>query len=78
MRTATGSPSVSSTFDGLRENSEAEGTATMDVSTLECRGPSEWRIPPQGAMRVPGIIYADRDLIEQMDEKVREQVMNVE
>jgi tRNA-splicing ligase RtcB len=28
-------------------------------------------------MQVPGIIYADRDLIEQMDEKVREQVMNV-
>lgn len=31
----------------------------------------------QGAMRVPGILYASRALIEQMDDKVCEQVVNV-
>ncbi len=49
----------------------------MDPATLEQAGPCAWRIPPSGAMRVPGIIYADRTLIEDMDEKVREQVVNV-
>jgi tRNA-splicing ligase RtcB len=49
----------------------------MDLSTLEQVGPYEWRIPPSGAMRVPGVIYADRALISDMDEKVREQVVNV-
>ena len=49
----------------------------MDLSTLEQIGPCEWRIPPIGAMNVPGIIYADRTLVSEMDEKVREQVVNV-
>jgi tRNA-splicing ligase RtcB len=49
----------------------------MDLSTLEQVGPCEWRIPREGAMHVPGIIYADRPLIADMDEKVREQVINV-
>nr|NIS40581.1 RNA-splicing ligase RtcB [Desulfuromonadales bacterium] len=49
----------------------------MDLSTLEQAGSFEWHIPPSGAMRVPGIIYADRALISDMDEKVREQVVNV-
>ncbi len=37
----------------------------------------EWRIEPRGAMRVPGVIFADQDLIEAMDDKVFEQVANV-
>ncbi|HEX9769637.1 MAG TPA: RtcB family protein [Kiloniellales bacterium] len=49
----------------------------MDPSTLDQVGPYEWHIPVHGAMRVPGIIYADRALISDMDEKVREQVVNV-
>ena len=49
----------------------------MDPSTLDQVGPYEWHIPARGAMRVPGIIYADRALISDMDEKVREQVVNV-
>jgi tRNA-splicing ligase RtcB len=36
-----------------------------------------WRIEPHGAMRVPGIIYADEALIRGMDRKVYEQVCNV-
>jgi len=49
----------------------------MDLSALEQAGPYEWRIPRSGAMRVPGVIYADRALISDMDEKVCEQVTNV-
>jgi tRNA-splicing ligase RtcB len=37
----------------------------------------EWQIEPTGQMRVPGIIYAGEKLIEDMDEKVREQLSNV-
>jgi tRNA-splicing ligase RtcB len=37
----------------------------------------EWRMEPRGAMRVPGVIFADRALIDEMDDKVFEQVANV-
>jgi tRNA-splicing ligase RtcB (3'-phosphate/5'-hydroxy nucleic acid ligase) len=36
-----------------------------------------WEIPRQGDMRVPGRIFASEKLIQDMDEKVREQVTNV-
>ena len=49
----------------------------MDTSTLTRTSDYEWRIEPQGDMRVPGIIFANQALVEAMDEKVREQVMNV-
>ena len=39
----------------------------------ECR----WQLPMRGAMRVPGILYADEALIRDMDDKVPEQVANV-
>jgi hypothetical protein len=32
-----------------------------------------WRIEPSGGMRVPGIIYADEKLIQDMDDKVYDQ-----
>ncbi|BCO30304.1 RNA-splicing ligase RtcB [Thiohalobacter sp. COW1] len=41
----------------------------LDVTT--------WQIPQQGNMRVPGILYADRQLISDMDDKVWEQLANV-
>jgi tRNA-splicing ligase RtcB len=37
----------------------------------------EWRAEPTGTMRVPGVIYADEALIQDMDDKVTEQVRNV-
>ncbi|MDX8401237.1 MAG: RtcB family protein [Mariprofundaceae bacterium] len=49
----------------------------MDPSLLDRVSDHEWRIPPRGRMRVPGVIYADRSLIEAMDHKVYEQVCNV-
>ncbi len=36
-----------------------------------------WRIEPDKAMRVPGVVYADEALLADMDEKVYEQVVNV-
>ncbi len=49
----------------------------MDITGLEQRSECEWLVPKRGAMRVPGVIHADRGLIEAMDDKVREQVCNV-
>jgi tRNA-splicing ligase RtcB len=49
----------------------------MDRQSLERHSDFEWWIKPTGKMRVPGIIYAGERLIEDMDEKVREQVTNV-
>ncbi len=49
----------------------------MDTRTLVRKSDHEWWIEPAGQMRVPGIIYASKELIEGMDEKVREQLANV-
>ena len=49
----------------------------MDLSKFTRVGDYEWRIEPRGSMRVPGVIYADQALIEAMDDKVYEQVVNV-
>jgi tRNA-splicing ligase RtcB len=39
--------------------------------------PNVWELPATGEMRVPGRLYASRELIDALDEKVREQVANV-
>ncbi len=49
----------------------------MDLNLLHRRGPDEWEIPMRGAMRVPGVIYASEALVRAMDDKVREQAINV-
>jgi tRNA-splicing ligase RtcB len=49
----------------------------MDLKKLRQRGEFEWELPKSGAMRVPGVIFASRELVEAMDDKVREQVTNV-
>ncbi len=49
----------------------------MDVSKLNQTGDYQWRIEPHGDMRVPGILYGDRALMEELDEKVYEQLGNV-
>jgi tRNA-splicing ligase RtcB len=49
----------------------------MDVSRLIRKAECEWLLPATGEMRVPGVIYADEELIRDMDEKVPEQVANV-
>ncbi len=49
----------------------------MDINLLTQDSETSWRIKATGKMRVPAIIYADRGLIEEMDDKVREQITNV-
>ncbi len=49
----------------------------MDPEQFEQRPVDQWVIPPHHGMAVPGIIFADRGLIEGMDDKVAEQICNV-
>ena len=49
----------------------------MNRQSLTRRSDCEWWIERTGQMRVPAIIYAGEQLIDEMDEKVREQITNV-
>ncbi len=49
----------------------------MDIKNLNKINNYLWEIPKLGEMRVPGRIFASEKLIQEMDEKVREQVTNV-
>jgi tRNA-splicing ligase RtcB len=49
----------------------------MDCSRFEFQEPNTWIIPRKGNMRVPAILYASRDLLQNMDEKVYQQITNV-
>ncbi len=49
----------------------------MNTSQLTKVSDTEWRIEPKGAMRVPGVIYGDEALLQEMEERVIEQVSNV-
>ena len=49
----------------------------MDPTRFTRVDPTTWRIEPYGAMRVPAVIYADENLIRDMDDKVFEQAANV-
>lgn len=49
----------------------------MELTTLHKVNDYVWEIPRMGDMRVPGRIFASEKLIRDMDEKVREQIMNI-
>ncbi len=49
----------------------------MDLNKLTQISEHEWQIKPFGKMRVPGVIFATQSLVQDMDEKVYEQVTNV-
>ena len=49
----------------------------MDLSRLIRRSAIEWEIPRSGDMRVPAVIFGSEALVRDMDEKVREQAVNV-
>ncbi|OEU49033.1 MAG: RNA-splicing ligase RtcB [Desulfobacterales bacterium S3730MH5] len=49
----------------------------MDLKQLKRLGEEHWEIPEKGDMRVPAYIFADKDLVLDMDEKVCEQLSNV-
>jgi tRNA-splicing ligase RtcB len=49
----------------------------MNLAHLRRDGACRWVIEPSGAMRVPAVLYADQALVQDMDDKVREQLCNV-
>ncbi len=49
----------------------------MNKSALIKRSDWAWEIPQSGSMLVPGIVYASEALIEELDNKVYEQLSNV-
>ena len=49
----------------------------METTGLQQLSNSAWLAPKAGDMRVPAIIYADKTLILDMDDKVLEQIKNV-
>jgi tRNA-splicing ligase RtcB len=49
----------------------------MNLEGCERVSPTEWRIPRSGDMNVPAVWYADAELLADMDDKVREQLVNV-
>ncbi|MGR9014316.1 MAG: RtcB family protein [Gammaproteobacteria bacterium] len=49
----------------------------MDAKQFIQRDETCWEIQPTGNMRVPAIIYADAQLLQDMDQKVYEQITNV-
>ncbi len=49
----------------------------MDLRLLKKAGECRWELPATGQMRVPGYLFADRALLEEMDDKVIQQLSNV-
>ncbi len=49
----------------------------MDPGRLNRIDDYQWQLPKTGAMRAPGVIFADEELIRAMDDKVAEQIANV-
>ena len=49
----------------------------MNLQGLRRDGEYRWVIEPEGAMRVPAVLYADELLLGDMDDKVRQQLCNV-
>ncbi|HET7688643.1 MAG TPA: RtcB family protein, partial [Candidatus Macondimonas sp.] len=49
----------------------------MDLNRLEQHGEFAWHLPRRGAMRVPGVIYADAALLADMDDQVAQQIRDV-
>lgn len=49
----------------------------MDTTLLHKITDHLWEIPRTGGMRVPGRIFASEKLVREMDDKVREQIVNV-
>ena len=49
----------------------------MDLSLLTRLDACAWRLEPRGKMRVPAVVYADEELLREMDPRVLEQIGNV-
>lgn len=42
----------------------------MDQAQLKALSPQAWQVSVQAVMRVPALIYGNRDLVQDMDVKV--------
>ena len=49
----------------------------MNPKLFQQRNEYEWEIPRRDRMQVPAVIYADASLLQDMDEKVYDQLLNV-
>ncbi|MGZ3807587.1 MAG: RtcB family protein, partial [Bacteriovorax sp.] len=49
----------------------------MELNLFEKISPTIWQIKPFGKMQVPAVIYASEKLLQNMDNKVYEQICNV-
>ena len=49
----------------------------MDMTRVSRMSETEWCLEPHGAMRVPGVLFADEELIRGMDDQVLDQVAGV-
>ena len=49
----------------------------MKLKSLTRISDFQWRLEPHGRMRVPGVLFASRQLLETMEDKVLDQVANV-
>jgi len=49
----------------------------MDITALKRISEDHWELAPSGNMRVPVVFYADRALLQSMDDKVQQQARNV-
>ena len=49
----------------------------MNIGQLTRLSDHEWRLERQGNMRVPAVLFADRALLAEMDDKVEQQIANV-
>jgi len=49
----------------------------MEIGRFERCGDARWRLPPTGAMRVPGLLFASRRLLAAMDDHVAVQLAHV-
>ena len=49
----------------------------MNLQGVRRESEYRWVIDPEGAMRVPAVLYADAALLRDMDDKVRQQLCNV-
>jgi tRNA-splicing ligase RtcB (3'-phosphate/5'-hydroxy nucleic acid ligase) len=49
----------------------------MNINRLKKISAYQWEMPKEGAMRVPGVLFADAGLLAEMEDKVLEQMANV-
>src|SRR2546426_10813588 len=56
---------------------EADGMSPVTLADVEPIDAFRWRIPQTGGMRVPGVLFADRTLLERMlSDRTPDQVRN--